>query len=112
MAELKKIYHLSTCSTCKRILGEIDAARKGYFLQDVKATHITAKELDELKALTGSYESLFSRRAIKYKEMGLKDKKLTESDYRKLILEEYTFLKRPIALKGGKIYIGNEVAEL
>lgn len=58
--------------------------------------------------MAGSYEALFSRRALKYKELGLKDKKLTEKDYRKLILQEYTFLKRPVIINGKKIFIGSE----
>ncbi|MDB2613499.1 hypothetical protein N9Y89_02305 [bacterium] len=33
---------------------------------------------------------------MKYKSMGLKDKSLSESDYKRLILEEDTFLKRPL----------------
>jgi len=40
--------------------------------------------------------------------MGLKDKKLTEKDYRDLILQEYTFLKRPVVISGKKIYSGSE----
>ena len=52
--------------------------------------------------------ALFSRRAMKYKEMGLKDKNLTEDDYHRLILEEYTFLKRPVTINGKKIFIGND----
>jgi arsenate reductase (glutaredoxin) len=40
--------------------------------------------------------------------MGLKDKNLTEKDYRDLILQEYTFLKRPVIINGKKIYIGSE----
>ena len=58
--------------------------------------------------MAGSYESLFSRRAMKYKELGLKDKKLEEKDYRKYILDEYTFLKRPVAIINDKIFIGSE----
>ncbi len=58
--------------------------------------------------MAGSYESLFSRRAMKYKELGLKDKKLEEKDYRKYILEEYTFLKRPVVIIKNKIFIGSE----
>ncbi|HEY8388606.1 MAG TPA: ArsC/Spx/MgsR family protein [Parasegetibacter sp.] len=105
---MKKIYHLTHCTTCKRILEETDAASKGYKLQDVKAEKITPEQLDELKELTGSYEALFSRRSLKYKAMGLKDKTLTEKDYRDLILQEYTFLKRPVIVKGKKIFIGSE----
>jgi arsenate reductase len=84
---MNKIYCLSTCGTCNRILGEIGAAKKGFVLQDIKTEKISPAQLDELKEGAGSYEALFSRRALKYKELGLKDKKLTEKDYRRLILE-------------------------
>ena len=76
-------------------------------MQDIKTDKITYAQLNEMRAMAGSYEALFSRRALKYKEMGLKDKNLTEDDYRRLILEEYTFLKRPVTISGKKIFIGN-----
>jgi arsenate reductase len=105
---MKKIYYLSTCSTCARILGEIDAKKNGFVLQDIKTEKITPAQLDEMKAGVGSYEALFSRRSLKYKELGLKDQALTEADYRRLILEEYTFLKRPVALVGKRVFAGSE----
>jgi arsenate reductase len=105
---MKKIYCLSTCSTCNRILEETGVEKKGFTLQDIKTEKITAAQLDEMKERAGSYEALFSRRSMKYKSMGLKDKVLTEKDYRRLILEEYTFLKRPVALVGKEIFVGSE----
>lgn len=105
---MKKVYHLGNCTTCKVILKDIKAEKKGFDLQEIKTEKITASQLDELKKLAGSYEALFSRRALKYKALGLKDKALTEKDYRDLILEEYTFLKRPVVVNGKKIYIGSE----
>ncbi len=105
---MKKIYCLSTCSTCSRILGEIGAEEKGFALQDIKTERISPQQLDELKEKVGSYEALFSRRSLKYKELGLKDQVLTEKDYRKLILEEYTFLKRPVVLLGRQVFVGSE----
>lgn len=77
-------------------------------MQDIKTEKITPAQLDEMKEKTGSYESLFSRRAMKYKEMGLKDKPLTEKDYRQLILDEYTFLKRPVVFVNDKVFVGSE----
>lgn len=77
-------------------------------MQDIKTEKITARQLDEMKKMAGSYEALFSRRALKYKELGLKDKQLTEKDYRNYILEEYTFLKRPVVIINDKIFIGSE----
>ena len=102
------MYHLSNCTTCQAIINETEIDKKGFAMQDIKMEKITPQQLDEMKALTGSYESLFSRRALKYKEMGLKDKKLTEGDYRRLILQEYTFLKRPVTINGEKIFVGND----
>lgn len=79
-------------------------------LQDIKTERITPAQLEEMKKMAGSYEALFSRRALLYKSMGLKDQVLTEADYQRLILEEYTFLKRPVAIIGKDIFIGNAAA--
>lgn len=104
---MKKIYHLATCSTCVRIIKELDLPNKGFEMQDIKSEPMTPEQVDEMKALCGSYESLFSRRAMKYKSMGLADKNLGEDDYRQLIIDEYTFLKRPVFIIDNQIFIGN-----
>ena len=77
-------------------------------MQDIKFEKMSSEQLDGMKKMAGSYEALFSRRAMKYKELGLKDQQLDEKDYRKLILEEYTFLKRPVVILNNKIFIGND----
>jgi arsenate reductase len=104
---MKNIFVLGACSTCQRIVKELGNATKGYTIQDIKTEKITAKQLDEMKKLAGSYEALFSRVAMKYRSMGLNEMELTEKDYRKYILEEYTFLKRPVIVNEDKIFIGN-----
>ena len=103
---MKKIYHLATCSTCIRIIKELNPS-SDVILQDIKTEKITAKQLDEMKGLAGSYESLFSRRAMKYKALGLKGKSLIENNYRQYILDEYTFLKRPVVIVENEIFVGN-----
>ncbi len=102
---MNKIYYLSTCDTCARIISELGLKEKKFKFQDIKTEKITAEQLEEMKKLSGSYESLFSRVALKYKALDPKPTK--ESEYKKLILAEYTFLKRPVILTGGKIFIGN-----
>lgn len=103
---MKKAYYLSTCSTCKKILSQLDLP-ESFILQNIKTNKITDDQIEEMKSLSGSFESLFSRRAMKYKSMGLKDKNLSEEDYKQLILEEYTFLKRPVFIIENQIFIGN-----
>ena len=102
---MKKIYYLSTCDTCARIIHELGLKSKGFTFQDIKTEKITAAQLEEMKELSGSYESLFSRVALKYKT--LDPKPATEAEYKKLILAEYTFLKRPVILIGKSIFVGN-----
>jgi arsenate reductase len=103
---MKKIYHLGTCDTCKRILSEINPPAD-VSLQDIKTDPVGPEELQTLRDLAGSYEALFSKRARLYKERNLKDRALSEDDYRELLLEHYTFLKRPVMVFGGRIFIGN-----
>ena len=103
---MKKIYFLKTCHTCQRIINSLSLGDDFEF-RDIKEQPLQSAELEYLKSLAGSYESLFSRRAKLYKQMGLKDEALQEKDYRQYILEHYTFLKRPVIVSGLHIFIGN-----
>lgn len=83
-----------------------------YILQEIKSEPITVDQLEELYALTKNYEALFSRRAKKYKQMDLKNQTLTEKDYRQLILDEYTFLKRPVIVNDKEVKVGNTLKKV
>lgn len=103
---MKKVYYLKTCSTCSRILKELNLPSE-FVLQDIKTEEITVKQLDEMKDLAGSYEALFSKRSKLYKEMDLKNQALEERDYKHYILDHYTFLSRPVIIANDYIFIGN-----
>jgi len=103
---VKKLYHLSTCDTCKRIINELELPSE-VVLQDIKTEAITNEQIQEMHQLAGSYEALFSKRARLYKERDLKNQNLTEEDYKNLILEHYTFLKRPVFINDQQIFVGN-----
>lgn len=100
------MYFLSTCDTCKKIIKQLPGDAKLVF-QDIKKEPVSETQLEEMKALSGSYEALFSRKAQLYKSLGLKDKQLTEVDFKSYILEHYTFLNRPVFIIKDKIYIGS-----
>jgi arsenate reductase len=105
---MKKIYYLGNCTTSQSIIKETGIGTGQFEMQDIKTNPITAAQLEEMKKMAGSYEALFSRRAMKYKEWGLKNRKLTEKDYRDYILKEYTFLKRPVVIVNDKLFAGSE----
>jgi arsenate reductase (glutaredoxin) len=102
---MDKVYYLSTCDTCRKILASLP--KNNLELHDIKAKPLTEKEVDLLAKMAGSYEALFSRRAERYKSYGLKDQNLTEADFKKYLLDHYTFLSRPVFVINGKIYVGN-----
>ena len=107
---MKRIFYLSTCDTCKRILNSWNT--EGVILQDIKTVPMTAPQVDAMIALAGDAEALFSKRARKYKELELKEQELTEDAIRNLILREYTFLKRPVLIFEEHIFIGNSAKEV
>jgi len=109
---MRKIYYLKTCDTCKRILKQMQTAvsediYRNFIFQEIKTERVTVAQLEEMYSLSNSYENLFSRRAKKYSQMNLKNETISEIDYKQLLLEEYTFLKRPVILMEDKIFIGN-----
>lgn len=109
---MKKVYHLSTCSTCKRIIEDLQLKSKNFDFQDIKTNKITSEQLEEMHEKAGSYEALFSKRSMQFKARNLGEKLLAESDYKALILDEYTFLKRPVVLLNDQIFIGNSKKNL
>ena len=102
---MDKVYYLASCDTCRKIIKSLPKNNLAY--HDIRQDPITENELEELKKLSGSYQSLFSKKAQLYKSLGLKEKILSEEDYKKYLLEHYTFLSRPVFVIDHKIYIGN-----
>lgn len=107
---MKTVYYLKTCGTNRKIMAPLDLS--GWNLREIKTEPITEKELEEMYKIAGSYEALFSRKSSQIKARGIDLKSLKEGDYKKLLLEHYTFLKRPVFLTDDKIFIGNDKSNL
>lgn len=103
---MRKIYYLSTCDTCKRLMKEWNLDDT-FEKIDIKNQPLDADELESLYLLAGSYEALFNKRARLLREKGLKAAELKEDDFKKLLLEHYSFLARPVVQVGDHIFIGN-----
>ncbi len=105
---MKKVYHLSTCNTCQRIIKETGISeRSDIDLQDIKTKKISPEQLEQMRGMVDDYEALFSKRSRSYRARGLHEQTLSEEDMKNLILEDYTFLKRPVAIIGDQIFVGN-----
>ena len=102
---MDKIYYLASCSTCRKIIKSLPSNKLVF--HDIRENPLNEVEVDKMKELAGSYEALFSKKAQLYKSLGLKNQNLTDADYKKYLLEHYTFLSRPVFIIKDKIYIGN-----
>ena len=103
---MKKVYFLKTCSTCKRIMSEFDLT--DFEQREIKSKVVSEEELQEMYSLSKSYEALFSKKSTQIKERNIDVKSLQEEDFKKLILEDYRFLKRPVFIMGQEIFIGSD----
>ncbi|SFI74475.1 Arsenate reductase, glutaredoxin family [Kaistella treverensis] len=103
---MKKVFYLKTCGTCTKILAKFDLT--DWELREIKKDPITAEELEQMYAQTQSYEALFSKRSTQIKARNIEVNSLKENDFKNLILDHYSFLKRPVFLTDVQIFIGNE----
>ena len=100
-------YGLPNCTTCQKALRRLDYHRVPEIeKRNIKEEPLTREEIEKLAAMLGGIENLFSRRSVKYRELGLRDKELSETDMLDLMENEYTFLKRPILVAGNKAVAG------
>lgn len=90
-------YWLPDCSTCQKAVRWLD--RRGVTIttfRDIKEAPLSRLEIIHISALLGGPEELFSKRAVKYREMKLSERTLSDDEMLELMAVEYTFLKRPI----------------
>ena len=101
------IYWLPDCSTCQKAVRWLE--RRGVKIanfRDIKEEPLTRNEIEELAAIVGGPAELFSKRAIKYREMKLSEREVPFAEMLDLMTDEYTFLKRPIIRIGDQAEAG------
>ncbi len=103
---MKKVFHLNTCDTCRKILAQFDLS--DWEKREIRKEPITEEELAEMYDKTKSYEVLFSKKSTQIKLRGLDVKSLGEKDFKELLLDHYTFLKRPVFITDNEIFVGND----
>ena len=100
-------YGLPDCTTCQKALRRLDYHKvSNVKKRNIKEEPLTRPEVERLAVMLGGEENLFSRRSVKYRELGLKDKTLSENEMLDLMAGEYTFLKRPILVVDNKAIAG------
>jgi len=100
-------YGLPNCSTCQKALRRLEYHQVPVTkLRNIKEESLSREEIEKLAKMLGGAENLFSRRSVKYRELGLRDKTLSEDEMLDLMTGEYTFLKRPILVINNEAVAG------
>lgn len=100
-------YGLPNCSTCQKALRRLDYHRvQPTKMRNIKEEPLTREEIERLAKMLGGAANLFSRRSVKYRELGLRDRTISEDEMLDLMASEYTFLKRPILVIDDKAVAG------
>ncbi len=101
------VYWLPHCTTCQKAVQHLE--ERGVPItsfRDLKAEPLTEPEVRELARKVGGAGALFSRRAMKYRQRGLHEQTLSEADLVRLMAEEYTFVTRPVIVRGDRATAG------
>jgi arsenate reductase (glutaredoxin) len=107
VSEPVDVYWLPYCTTCQKAVAHLRA--KGVEIRsfrDLKAAPLAPAEVRDLAAKVGGVDALFSRRAMKYRQMGLHERELSEDEMVKLMSDEYTFVTRPVIARGDRATAG------
>lgn len=101
------VYWLPYCTTCQKAVKHLE--EKGVpvrSFRNLKEEPLSVDEVRGLAAKAGGAEALFSKRAMKYRKMGLHEQTLSDEDLLRLMSQEYTFVTRPVIVRGDRAAAG------
>jgi len=107
-AAIETMYWLPYCSTCIKAEQALLTAGHGIKKHvNIKEESVSRDTLVKLAEGLGSIEALFSKRAMKYRSMGLDKMTLSDEDMLTHMENEYTFIKRPVIVTdSGRVLAG------
>jgi len=102
-----KIYHKTTCITCKKAITEIERMSADIEKRDFFKEPFSETELKKIIKMTGKKPSELVRKRDKmYKELGLENNKKTDDQLIKLMVKYPGLILRPIVIVKNKAYVG------
>lgn len=100
---VEEFYWLPYCSTCTKAEQHLkDAGIKIKKYINLKEEPVTKATVKKLIKLAGGTEAIFSKRAMKYRAWGLHEKTLSDDEMLDYMVQEYTFIKRPVLVTSDK----------
>lgn len=98
-----EFYWLPNCSTCQKAKSFVESNSVVFDkLRDIKGEKLSRREIELLAEKCGGVSQIFSKRAVKYRELKLNERELSNEEMIGFMTEEYTFIKRPVLIVGEK----------
>ncbi len=104
--------HLLGIKNCNKIRDTrkwLEGKKVDYAFINVKKDPLSRDELDELRIKVG-LDSLVNRKGMKWRQLGLAGKDLSEDELFDILLENQTMIKRPVLIKGDAVLVGYDEA--
>ena len=102
-----KVFHKTTCITCKKTITEIERMNKDIGKRDFFKEPLSETELKKIIKMTGKKPSeLLRKRDKMYKELDLENDKNTDNQIIKLMVKHPGLILRPIIVSKNKAFVG------
>ncbi|MDH3697011.1 MAG: arsenate reductase [Nitrosopumilus sp.] len=102
-----KVFHKTTCITCKKTIIEIERISKDIEKRDFFKDPLSEIELKKIIEMTGKKPSeLLRKRDKMYKELDLENDKKTDIQIIKLMVKHPGLILRPIIITKNKAFVG------
>ena len=100
------------CSTCKNIEKLLKEKNMSYDYREIDKELLSVDELKKIRDMADvDIFKLFNTSGVRYRELGLKDKKndMTDEEIFELLSTDGMLVKRPILVADDKAYVGPQV---
>lgn len=100
------------CSTCKNIEKLLKEKNISYDYREIDKELLSVDELKKIRDMADiDIFKLFNTSGVRYRELGLKDKKndMTDEEIFELLSTDGMLVKRPILVADDKAYVGPQV---
>lgn len=100
-----EVYGIKNCDKVRKTFKWLKERDVEYTFYNVKKEPLTREELEEFVHRIG-LDVLVNRRGMKWRQLGLKDKNLSDDELFEELLKNQTMIKRPVLIKDEAILVG------
>ena len=100
-----QVYGIKNCNKVRDTFKWLDENEVEYEFVDIKKEPLTKDELQSFVNQIG-LDVLINRRGMKWRQLGLKDKNLSDEELFDELLEHQVMIKRPVLVEGEAILVG------